>query len=425
MNDESKEQQNKEPENKEPETKEPETKEPETKEPETKETENKENKEQETKNVEDNKEDENNKKNKEEETNQQSSSNTGTSTSLTDVVDPKSITFELEIYKEDLLREKMLLLCKIPGNNTCVECSEPDPQWASISLGIFLCISCSGIHRNLGVHISRVRSLFLDNWKREELEFIRDGGNIKSKSSWECNIPQFFIRPSPTDSTALKEQFIRSKYERKEYMGESKTEPFSLTYVKEGFLTKKGSVVKNWKRRWFVLYGTILSYYKKQKDPFPAGVILLKEATSIDCLSDPIDNKAYCFVIHTPNRDFFITAESGKEMFDWVQALKVAKFNYCSDKPTGKKATDFDVKEVIPKLSNEISIQKRKLNSKTFPNCFIGSSAVDWMIEKLNIQSRNEAVELGKKLLSDEYIQSVSADSFKDDYTFYQFLKTQ
>jgi hypothetical protein len=47
------------------------------------------------------------------------------------------------------------------------------------------------------------------------------------------------------------------------------------------------------------------------------------------------------------------------------------------------------------------------------------------MMEKLEMQSRNEAVEVGKRLLQDEFIQSVSGEPFKDDFSFYQFLKTQ
>lgn len=48
------------------------------------------------------------------------------------------------------------ILRQIPGNDLCAECSAPDPDWASLNLGILLCIECSGVHRNLGVHISKV-----------------------------------------------------------------------------------------------------------------------------------------------------------------------------------------------------------------------------------------------------------------------------
>lgn len=48
------------------------------------------------------------------------------------------------------------ILREIPGNGLCAECGTPDPDWASLNLGILMCIECSGVHRNLGVHISKV-----------------------------------------------------------------------------------------------------------------------------------------------------------------------------------------------------------------------------------------------------------------------------
>jgi len=50
------------------------------------------------------------------------------------------------------------ILRSIPGNDVCTECGAPEPDWASLNLGILVCIECSGVHRNLGVHISKVRS---------------------------------------------------------------------------------------------------------------------------------------------------------------------------------------------------------------------------------------------------------------------------
>jgi hypothetical protein len=59
----------------------------------------------------------------------------------------------------------------------CAECNAPHPQWASSTLGIFICYSCSGIHRSFGVHLSFVRSLNMDSWKPKELAAMRAGGN--------------------------------------------------------------------------------------------------------------------------------------------------------------------------------------------------------------------------------------------------------
>ncbi|KAF2187504.1 ArfGap-domain-containing protein [Zopfia rhizophila CBS 207.26] len=74
-------------------------------------------------------------------------------------------------------RSKLLEIQKTNGNNVCVDCNAPSPQWASPKLGIFMCLSCSGIHRGLGVHISFIRSITMDAFKGSELARMSAGGN--------------------------------------------------------------------------------------------------------------------------------------------------------------------------------------------------------------------------------------------------------
>ncbi|XP_019737764.1 stromal membrane-associated protein 1-like isoform X2 [Hippocampus comes] len=88
------------------------------------------------------------------------------------------------------------------------------PRWASWNLGVFMCIRCAGIHRNLGVHISRVKSVNLDQWTPEQIQSMVDMGNGRAKQLYEAHLPENFSRPQTDQSV---EVFIRDKYERKKY----------------------------------------------------------------------------------------------------------------------------------------------------------------------------------------------------------------
>ncbi|XP_053368754.1 arf-GAP with coiled-coil, ANK repeat and PH domain-containing protein 2-like isoform X4 [Clarias gariepinus] len=101
----------------------------------------------------------------------------------------------------------------IAGNNTCCDCGQPEPKWASINLGITLCIQCSGIHRSLGVHFSKVRSLTLDTWEPELLKLMCELGNHVINQIYEARREELGARkPQPGDSRQDVESYIRAKY---------------------------------------------------------------------------------------------------------------------------------------------------------------------------------------------------------------------
>lgn len=107
----------------------------------------------------------------------------------------------------------------IPGNGHCCDCGEPGPDWASINLGITLCITCSGIHRSLGVHFSKVRSLTLDSWEPELIKLMCELGNAAINRIYEARIDEITIKkPHPSSPRQDKESWIRSKYVEKKFI---------------------------------------------------------------------------------------------------------------------------------------------------------------------------------------------------------------
>ncbi|KAI2779060.1 adenine nucleotide alpha hydrolases-like protein [Daldinia loculata] len=133
-------------------------------------------------------------------------------------------------------RSKLLAIQKTSNNNICCDCNAPNPQWASPKFGVFICLSCAGVHRGLGVHISFVRSVTMDAFKQAEIERMRLGGNQGWRSFFEQH-DDTKMRGLNWDDATIAERYsgevgeewkerLSAKVEGREYVpGERKTTP--------------------------------------------------------------------------------------------------------------------------------------------------------------------------------------------------------
>ena len=138
----------------------------------------------------------------------------------------------------------------IPGNQVCADCDAPDPNWASINLGITLCTQCVGIHRSLGTHISKTRSLSLDVrvWEPEVVKVMAELGNAISNKIYEATSIQGRLgRPlkATKDMDNIKRMvWINAKYVERAFVNKDILKVMSK--CNNGPERKSSHIYENW-----------------------------------------------------------------------------------------------------------------------------------------------------------------------------------
>ncbi|XP_069774855.1 arf-GAP with coiled-coil, ANK repeat and PH domain-containing protein 3 [Narcine bancroftii] len=138
-----------------------------------------------------------------------------TASPSTSSIDSASESRDRSVKGESILQRVQA----IAGNDQCCDCGQADPRWASINLGITLCIECSGIHRSLGVQCSKVRSLTLDSWEPELLKLMCELGNTTINHIYEVRCGEYGLKkPQPSSARQQKEAWIKAKYVERKFL---------------------------------------------------------------------------------------------------------------------------------------------------------------------------------------------------------------
>ncbi|CAK7314051.1 ARF GTPase-activating protein GIT2 isoform X25 [Vulpes vulpes] len=109
---------------------------------------------------------------------------------------------------------------RLRSSEVCADCSGPDPSWASVNRGTFICDECCSVHRSLGRHISQVRHLKHTPWPPTLLQMVETLYNNGANSIWEHSLldPASIMsgrrKANPQDKVhPNKAEFIRAKYQ--------------------------------------------------------------------------------------------------------------------------------------------------------------------------------------------------------------------
>jgi stromal membrane-associated protein len=129
---------------------------------------------------------------------------------------------EKEKSKRDDEKNRAYLrsLCRLPANRECADCTAPNPNWAALPWGAFVCIDCAQIHRHIGRHISQVQNFATYLWHEDQVAAMSEFGNARVAQIYGGGV----AKPKPSDPRSVREQYARDKYEHQRWLCEPKVD---------------------------------------------------------------------------------------------------------------------------------------------------------------------------------------------------------
>ncbi|XP_005093005.1 arf-GAP with dual PH domain-containing protein 1 isoform X2 [Aplysia californica] len=207
-----------------------------------------------------------------------------------------------------------------------------DPDWASCTIGVFLCKDCAGVHRALGSSQSRIKSIKLDNWDKDQVQVMEMIGNVKARDTYELCVPEFYSKPFPGTVDVLRKEWILAKYQRLEFSDPDNQSSYNCA-TKQGLLWKLGRDRKQFAQRKFVLSRAEnkLYYYVneengKNKQPKAEADLDFVNAVFVP---EKIGNPYGLQITYFKNgstRNLFVYSESSKDIVDWYMCIRAAKW---------------------------------------------------------------------------------------------------
>nr|XP_023692717.1 arf-GAP with dual PH domain-containing protein 1-like isoform X3 [Paramormyrops kingsleyae]XP_023692718.1 arf-GAP with dual PH domain-containing protein 1-like isoform X3 [Paramormyrops kingsleyae] len=203
----------------------------------------------------------------------------------------------------------------------------------------------------------------MDPWHASEVKLMTALGNNAAKAKYEQRVPTFYYKPTFLDCHVLLEQWVRARYERNEFVCVDKQEPYSTGY-REGFLWKRGRDNGQFLNRKFILSERegVLKYFNKHDAREPKAIMKIQTLNATfqpSKIGNP-HGLQITYLKDNSTRNIFVYHEDGKEIVDWFNAVRAARFHYLQVAFPGASES-----ELVPKLTR--NYMKEGFMEKTGP----------------------------------------------------------